>query len=256
MSAQDNPFSALRDAARARRAAERDEATWVARAANQLSAADEAALAARAGKDPVVEHMRAVTVPHTQAEQDALEASVLAVLDEQSPTRVVQLAPRRQRALALSAAVLAAAAAILLIVRAPGQPQLPRYEASLTGTDVAVRSAEPVPAAPRARVSEGALVTLTAQPVDALPPGLAPAARLFVVQGASATALSVPIEVADSGAVRLTAPYASLFGARRGELDLLLFIAAPAALPDADEALAQAEAPDRGVQVLRFPLAL
>jgi hypothetical protein len=257
MSAQDNPFSALRDAARARRAAEHDDASWVARAAGRLSPGDEAALEARAESDPVAAHMRAVTAPATGAEQGELEASVLAALGERGPARVVQLAPRRQRVIALSAAVLAAAAAILLIVRAPSEPQrLPTYEGSLSGSDVAVRSATPALSAPRARVSPGALVTLTAQPVDVLPQGVEPAARLFVLQGASVALLDVPIELAPSGALRITAPYARLFGARRGELDLVLFVGLPAALPDTDTALARVEAPGTGLQVLRFPLSL
>ncbi len=260
MSSQDNPFSALRDAARARRAAEQDDAAWVARAAGQLSPADEAALVARAESDPVVEHMRVVTAPPSEAEQAKLETRVLEALSSRSSPHVVQLRPNRPRLIALSATILAAAAAVLLIVRAPGpeQPALPRYTGSLAGTDIPVRSADPdnAPLAARARVSPGALITLTAKPTDALPQGLALAARLFVLQETTATQVDAPIELAPSGALRITAPHARLFGQRHGELDLLLFIGAPDALPDASTALTREKAPGSDLQVLRFPLTL
>jgi hypothetical protein len=274
-----HPFASLRDVARERRAEDSDDGQWEARRRGQLSEGEEQALASQAASDEYAAHMRALSEPLDAGAQEALLARVTDLISQAQPARtdapgqttaavaaaptatVSDLSARRRKLRATGAlgVVLAAAAALLVLVRAPGgELALPPYEGELTGTDRAERAGASVqPSEPRKHISPGAQVRLRARPLEPLAEQTQLAGRLFLVQGAHAEPVAVPVSVGARGAAQVSAPYEALFGARTGAWDLVLFVGTAQALPaSADAALAQLARGDSQVQSVRFALEL
>jgi hypothetical protein len=258
----EHPFASLRDVARERRELEQDEPTWLARRAGALAADEERALVQKAESDAYVAHMLALTEPLDQKAEAELEQCMAALIDSAPSAKVVNLSERRRglRYAGMVTALLACAAAALLIVRSPSSQTmlLPPYQGSLEGADREVRSAgEPHTKSPRQRISRGANVVLSVQPLEPVASPDALTTRLFLLQGKRAEPLTVPVQVSRQGALRASAPYDAWFGARTGAFDVLMFVGERSRLPGTPEqALEQANHDDTGLRVLRFPVEL
>lgn len=255
----DNPFASLRDAARERRSMEQDEPLWTARRAGRLESAEERALLQRSEHDEFVAHMVSLTAPLDAQATAALDARVAALLSDAQPAEVVRLPARRlRRNLGIAGGMLALAAAVLLMVQVQREPALvlPPYQGTLEGSDRALRGAHDGPSGERARISPGAQVTLDVQPLEPLAHRGPLAARLFLLQGERAEALDVPVQISRHGAVRVSAPYETLFGTRHGAWDLVLFVGESAQLPGAADASERAQHDATDLRVLHFPVEL
>jgi hypothetical protein len=259
----DNPFASLRDVARERREMEQDERTWVARRAGTLEADQESALAELAQGDDYVAHMLALSEPLDAQATAALDARVAALISEGKSAQVVKLPAQRRlpslRSVAVVSGLLACAAAALLILNVQRGPELvlPPYQGSLEGSDRPLRGAGDRDARVRKHISPGAQLTLSVQPLEPVAHARSLGARLFLLQGAQAQQVDVPIEISELGAARVSASYQALFGARHGDWELVLFLGEPARLPATpDDARTEAARDASDLRVLHFPVEL
>jgi hypothetical protein len=171
--------------------------------------------------------------------------ALLAPLDEEARARIAAAAfPESRRALTRRAkmtalavgAALAIAAAVALVARGTGpSAPLPPYEVALFGAPSHLRGAPGVTSTPTIAVAPESPLEIVLRPdVDVRGPVVAGA---FLVEGGGARRWSAPIEVSEDGAVRIAGRVDSLFGARRGEVDVIVIVARPGALPEEDHAL-------------------
>ncbi len=155
--------------------------------------------------------------------------------------------PRRRWLAPSFVLALGAAAAAWMMWRAPA---LPAYALALEGGDAPLRGA-PAAAGPGrvtlARDSRLELVLRPATPVEG-----AVQARIYLA-GDPPVPLDAAVEVAPSGAVRWSGTAEQLVGARTGEVDLLVVVGRPAALPAPGELARQPEG-GRTWQRFRVPL--
>jgi hypothetical protein len=119
--------------------------------------------------------MRALTEPYDAAKYDALTARALDIVRSPgtAPAPVARAsAPaaakpkgRRTGVVIAFAGTLAAAAAVLLLVREPGGA-LPGYSVEVAGIDRGLRGPSDPPAAARPKVSEGARLSIVLRPAE------------------------------------------------------------------------------------------
>lgn len=161
--------------------------------------------------------------------QRMAERAVEALQGTQPLATVTALAPRKKRWPAAAIAgpmALAASLAVWVAVRA-GPETLPRYEMSLSGGLQALRAA-PVEDAPLVLGAEAQL-TLVLRPATAVEQPVT--AKLFVKQNTRTREWRSVAEVSSQGAVKLTANAADLGPMEPGELELVVVVGRPDALP-------------------------
>jgi hypothetical protein len=142
-----------------------------------------------------------------------IQASLAAPTSGVAPTSAAQPTARAsaarpgvrggKRAIWYAAPLLAAAAAVALVLRAPEQEALglSRYELEVQGAVAAQRSAPASDVTAPLRISPGVPLTLTLRPERAVSGQVS--ARVYVQSAAGVTALSPPIESAPTGALRV-----------------------------------------------------
>lgn len=156
------------------------------------------------------------------------------------PTRWARLSAPLAGGLALAAAV------ALVIGSQHRGGALPAYEPVVSGGDAPDRAA---PASAAYVVSPGAQLRVVARPQERVEGEVA--ARAFAGCGGSVSAVSAPLEVAATGAVRLDLRPEELFGvSAAGRCQVVLVVGRPGRLPSG---IAEAEA-SPGVRVLRVDL--
>jgi hypothetical protein len=155
------------------------------------------------------------------------------------------------RALTWLAPLAAAAALALVLLRPSAAPELPEYRLDASSGERTLRSADPAPVAVP-RYGPGSRIELVLRPSTAVRGPVA--ARAFLLQGGEVKPWPVAVEVAPEGAVRIAGPVEALLPRVSGELEILLAVGRPDALPDAaavHEALAR---PPAGWRLLRYRL--
>jgi hypothetical protein len=186
---------------------------------------------------------------------------LLAALDEGARARIAATAfpappsARRAEVIAIRAGVaLAAAAALALVVRgaSPGAP-LPPYEVAISGPTSPLRGAPGT-----AALSPHESITLA--PASPLEIVLRPdqdvrgpvTAGAFLVAGATVRAWDAPIEVSQDGAVRIAGEADRLFAGKRGDVDVIVVVARPGAIPEAARAIEAITAHDGTRRAVRL----
>jgi hypothetical protein len=265
-----NPLAALAAAARAEADESADDARWEALAAGTLPEDERQALEARAQTDPYVRHMLDLLAPRdaaADAEKYAARAGAVYAAEASagaapstagsvanaSPPRaaevtaapepksaaVVALADARGRRppvalrrIALFFTPVAAAAAVVLWLRTSGPGDLPAYELAAEGGEEELRgSSEPSRTGPATvlRVKPGTRVEFVVRPAVAVDGDVD--VRAFLVRQGESRAWTPPYERSSDGAFRIVGPARALFGPSEGELDVVLVVGRPAALP-------------------------
>jgi hypothetical protein len=141
------------------------------------------------------------------------------------------------RFLAYAAPALAAAAALVLVVRGHAPGDLPAYNARIPSADVRERGAgaDPVDA-----VQSGPDFEMIVSPDR--PTRGAVMARAYVGRGGALEAWRGSVEISSDGAVRLRGATAVVFGAEAGDRDVLVAIGDADALPESAAAMQRAAA--------------
>jgi hypothetical protein len=224
---------------------------WADFAAGALSDADREDLLAKARAAGLDEDTIAAFGPRDDAFDDSLADAALAAMkaprssaepphaaapNEGAATASnehagAQVLPFRRRAPVVvgAAALLAAAAAALLWL--PRAAQMPEYTMSVEGGRHAQRSSPDDPGGV-VELVPGNRVVLTLRP-DAPAPGKV-SARAYLLGPSPVPERRVPVEVAESGAVRIALPAEQLFqGVPSGAWDLCVAVGDPSRLPPA-----------------------
>jgi len=150
------------------------------------------------------------------------------------------------------AAALALAAGVALYMKSESTArELPRYAMTVGGGDQPVRG----DAGPSFAIGRGARVTIDLRPETATSEPITAAA--FLLRGNEGRALTSPIAVAPSGAVRIEGAREQVFGDATGAWDVVVFVGARAALPgDTAAAVRARNANDPRVRVASATIAL
>lgn len=248
-------------AAAGRRRDADEDPRWEAFAAGDLSPEDEQALRALADSSP--EHARAweAFLPLDDAALARIADHVDRELDAGAPvaeptaaaeaprassevSRGSVVVPLRRRAPARSLAwagaavgVLAAAAALVLVLRAPAAPPLPGYSLEVLSSEGPLRSdGRTAESAATVRLRPDTRFQAVLRPATAVTGPVA--VRVYERTKGGLRVVPAETEVADGGAVRLTGRAGDLFGAGGGEREILVVIGRPEAIPG-PEALAE-----------------
>lgn len=224
---------------------ERDEqsipAVWQAVVEGRATAEQIAELEAQAEQDEEVASLLAAFTPMTDAQEDALTASLLqgAKPERQSPAKVKPVAapkrtarrPRQVRwATRTFVALAAVAAAALFFVRAPNDA-LPSYQLEAARGDLAFRGEAKVDALPKHHPASALSIVL--RPKRAV--GGEVEVRTFVQKNGTTLEWMMPVEISPRRAVRVDGVVSQLLGDHRGPITLVFAIAAPGELPTASQ---------------------
>jgi hypothetical protein len=234
--------AAVRDDARAHAS----DARWQRLTAGTLSAEERAALEREALEDPAAGEMLAMYAPLDEAAFARFEDAARSALGPPEATRGERPAARAKvvgprsgwaRRLVFAAAPLAAAAALVLWLRAPSAP-LGAYDVVVTTADDAMRSTEaPLPGPSRAHQT-GRTFELVASPAGG---GGAVEAHAFLERDGAVTPWAPPMQVSPQGTVRIAGDTDALFGTRAGAVTVLLAIGRPGHVPDSAAVVARGE---------------
>jgi hypothetical protein len=244
----DELLKALAAAAQAERA--RDP-RYDALADDDLSEEDRAALAAL-GDD---EAMTAFA-PLDEAARERFAAAALtamgasAAAPEPEGAKILPFRKTWAGRVLTFAVPLAAAAALAFVLLRPGPegPGLPDYRLDATAGERTLRSAEPAPA-DVPRYGPGSRIELVLRPSTAAQGPVT--VRGFLNRGGELQPWAVTPEVSPEGAIRIAGPVEELLPDVTGEVELLLAVGRPEALPDAGEVLT---ATPKGWRLLRYRL--
>ncbi len=242
----DELLEALAAAARAERA--RDP-RYDALADDALSEEDRAALAAL-GDD---EAMTVFTPLGDAAKARFADAALGALGAQAPPASGAKVLPFRRtwvgRALTFAVPLAAAAALAFILLRPAAEgPGLPEYRLDATAGERTLRSADPAPA-DVPRYGPGSRIELVLRPSTAAQGPVA--VRAFLNRGGELQPWAVTPEVSPEGAVRIAGPVEKLLPEVTGEVEILLAVGRPEALPDARDVLT---APPAGWRLLRYRL--
>lgn len=205
---------------------------WEALAAGKLSPADVAELRAWADEVPAA---RAVFDAMQPIDDDALDAMTDAALrssTRRAPQRAARPAsvPRTRRAVLIVSfgGALAAAAAVLLILRAPTPAPLGDYELVIGPGDANGRSVSFPGGAPR--FAPGSHFELIARPREPVAGPLA--ARAALVRNGRSEVWAAPAHIIKGGAVQIEGTREAVFpGIPDGDVEIWLAIGRPGELP-------------------------
>jgi hypothetical protein len=152
--------------------------------------------------------------------------------------------PKLRAVVLLPAAAVAVLALVLLLPRG-GLPPLPSYSAELHGGVQQTRAAG-VAEPEMPRLVDGSILTLVLRPSTAVEGRLA--VRCLLVHGDEVLERRLPLEIAETGAVRVEAELGRDLVLEPGPWQLVAVVSRPGATPGAGEleALALADEPGRG----------
>jgi hypothetical protein len=160
--------------------------------------------------------------------------------------------PRRRRVAAAASALLAVAMFALWRGNVHRTTSLPDYEVSVSGPRSTVRGGPGERALSQLELHAESPFELVFRPNEDVSGPLT--AQAFLVEGAQAHTWRGPVEVSPEGAVRIKGSTDSLFAGRRGDLDLLVIVARPGAIPDDTDAVAASASPGDSRRVARVHL--
>jgi hypothetical protein len=184
-----------------------------------------------------------------------------------APAEVVSLDARRRLlriVTPLTGVLMAAAALWVLVVRPPDQATqndlapLPSYEITARGGLKSTRGADDAkPKGGVLRLAPGSELDLALRPATKVEGPLA--LRAFVAQGGEVRPLTVPVEAAPTGALRVRGPVNELFAGLKGQVELRFVIGRAEALGEGTKARAKAvsaEGSGPGWQTLHYTVEL
>jgi hypothetical protein len=149
-----------------------------------------------------------------------------------SARMAVRPARRTARTVAIFAAPLAAAAALVLLMRTR-QVDLPAYDLEIASSVQDTRAGGPSEHVSEARLDRTAAFEMVVRPAERARTPIA--ARAALVHEQRAVAWDAPIEISPEGAVRVRGAARALFGDARGVYEIVVVVARPEDLPSADE---------------------
>lgn len=214
---------------------------WERLSAGTLSQAEEAELRALAAESeeareayeafrPLTAERRAGIVKAIRDQRRA-EAGAETPLPERRPPgpRLGALLPfRRWRGLAVGGALVAAAAVVLLLARAPAPP-LPAYRAELSGGVRELRSEQPAGEDAITVFAPGGRFGLILRPETAASAEIA--ARFYLQRGEELRRWEPPVEIDPRGAVRIAGEIGGEIAIGAGEWTLWAVVGRPGRLP-------------------------
>ncbi len=238
-------LEALRDVVREEEREHAPRSAWEALALGKLPPESRSELEQQAASDAEARELLELYRPlvdetyakfeqavHREFEADGGRNSAL-----QSTAKVI---PFRRIARALgTVAPLAAVAALALWLRSPSSPPIGDYDLVLTSADVKSRAAT-APEAANAGVQTGRDFEMVLHPKEAIEGEIA--VRTFLVRDGRARPWNAPIEISPKRTVRIAGDVEALFGDRRGDVEILVAIGRPDALPETPEAALRAKA--------------
>lgn len=183
-----------------------------------------------------------------------------------APAEVVSLDARRRLlriVTPLTGVLMAAAALWVLVVRPPDQTTqndlapLPSYEITARGGLKSTRGVDDVKPKGVLRLAPGSELDLALRPATKVEGPLA--LRAFVAQGGEVRPLTVPVEAAPTGALRVRGPVNELFAGLKGQVELRFVIGRAEALGEGAKARAKAvstEGSGPGWQTLHYTVEL
>ncbi|HEU4404202.1 MAG TPA: hypothetical protein VFS43_02765 [Polyangiaceae bacterium] len=253
--ARDRIFEALSAALPARAAATPAEAPAAAATpAKAPTAAATPAEAPAAAKAPATAPPAAAPgpAPAGEASPPAPAAEIVSLDARRRLRRIVS---------PLTGVLLAAAALWVLVLRPPERPDvapLPSYEIVARGGLKQTRGANDAPSPPGAmRLSPSSELDLALRPATKVEGPLA--LRAFVAQGDKVRPLSVPVEIAPTGALRVHGAAGELLAGVKGPAELRLVVGREGALGEGDELRKKAlsaEGSGPGWRTLRYEVEL